>query len=254
MCGRYGFGNPARLGTLPLGVELPPLTPRFNITPAQAVPLVRETVQGRDAVLARWGLVPFWADDPSIGNRMANARGDTVATKPSFRAAFRQRRGIMPADLFYEWQPLPGQKIKQPWCIGLPDRAPFGLAALWEQWTPRGQPLADAEAAPLLTCALITTEPNALMAPIHDRMPVLLHPEDFERWLNTATPLEAVQALIRPWDGPMVAWPVSTAVNSPRVDDPALIEPVEPRRHTPPAGDAPKDNARDLGMGSLFDE
>lgn len=243
MCGRYGFGNPARLGTLPLGVELPPLTPRFNITPAQAVPLVRETAQGRDAVLARWGLVPFWADDPAIGNRMANARGDTVATKPSFRAAFRQRRGIMPADLFYEWQPLPGQKHKQPWCIGLPDRAPFALAALWEQWTPR-EPrsahtgLADAAPTPLITCALITTEPNAVMAPIHDRMPVLLHPDDFDRWLNPATPLDAVQALIRPWDGPMVAWPVSTAVNSPRVDDPALIDPIEPHRPAAPHGDA----------------
>ena len=106
MCGRYGFGNPARLGTLPWGVTLPEFAAHFNLTPSHEVPLVRETGPGhdsvRDAVMARWGLVPFWADDPAIGNRMANARGETVATKPSFRAAFKQRRGLMPLDLFYE--------------------------------------------------------------------------------------------------------------------------------------------------------
>lgn len=222
MCGRYGFGNPARLLTLPLGTALPPLEPRFNITPSQPVPLVRETPAGREALMARWGLVPFWADDPAIGNRLANARGETVAEKPAFRAAFRQRRGLMPADLFYEWQPLPGQKIKQPWCIRLPDAAPFAMAAIWESWRPKD----DREAPPLVTCTLITTDPNDTMRPIHDRMPVILEPADYEAWLDPATSTTTLQALIRPYRGAMHAYPVSTQVNSPRFDDPQCAEPL----------------------------
>ncbi|HYW32746.1 MAG TPA: SOS response-associated peptidase, partial [Gemmatimonas sp.] len=136
MCGRYGFGNPARLSELPLGAALPPSVPRFNIGPMQSVPLVFED-GGRQATMARWGLVPSWADDPSIGNRLCNARGDTVAEKPSFRSAFRSRRGLMPAEFFFEWQVIEGQKIKQPWCIALEDGEPFVFAALWERWTPK---------------------------------------------------------------------------------------------------------------------
>ncbi|MBL0171278.1 MAG: SOS response-associated peptidase [Gemmatimonadaceae bacterium] len=222
MCGRYGFGNPARLGTLPFGAALPLLTARFNLTPSQPVPLVRETSGGRDALLARWGLVPFWADDPSIGNRLANARGDTVATKPSFRAAFRQRRGLMPVDLFYEWQVIAGQKVKQPWCIRLPDDEPFAFGAIWEQWTPKHDPGAE----PLITCAIITTEPNAVMAPIHDRMPVIMPPDHYEAWLDPSTRPAVAQSLVQPYAGPMLAWPVSTRVNSPRTDDAECITPL----------------------------
>ena len=226
MCGRYGFGNPARLGELPLGVELnvalPALSPRWNVTPSQAVPLVRETPSGREALMARWGLVPFWADDPSIGHRLANARGDTVAIKPSFRAAFKQRRGLMPADLFYEWQPLEGMKTKQPWCLRMPGEAPFAMAALWETWTPKDAP----EAEPLVTCCLITTDPNDTMRPIHDRMPVILHPADYDAWLNSRTPVPILQKLLRPYEGPMQALQVSTYVNAPRHEGPACAEPV----------------------------
>ena len=222
MCGRYGFGNPARLGTLPFGTALPSLDARFNITPSSSVPLVRQTATGRDALMASWGLVPFWADDPSIGHRLANARGDTVAAKPSFRAAFRQRRGLMPADLFYEWQVLEGQKVKQPWCIRLPDATPFAFGALWERWTPKTSP--DAE--PLISCTIITTEPNALMATIHDRMPVIVAPDDYDVWLDPSTPPAVAQSLIRPWGGPLEAWPVSTRVNAPRHDDAACLEPL----------------------------
>jgi putative SOS response-associated peptidase YedK len=227
MCGRYGFGNPARLGKLPLGVDLslalPDLAPRWNVTPSQPVPLVRETPAGREALMARWGLVPFWADDPSIGNRLANARGDTVATKPAFRAAFKQRRGLMPADLFYEWQPLEGVKVKQPWCMRMPGDAPFAMAALWESWTPKD----DRDASPLVTCCLITTEPNNTMQPIHDRMPVILDPADYEAWLDPATSTTTLQGLIRPYHGPMHAYPVSTHVNSPRFDDPECAVPLQ---------------------------
>jgi putative SOS response-associated peptidase YedK len=213
MCGRYGFGNPARLNELPLGVMLPPSVPRFNVGPMQEVPFVLQEGGERSATLARWGLVPFWADDPTMGARMCNARGDTVAEKPAFRSAFRSRRGLMPAEFFYEWQPLEGQKVKQPWCIALDNGEPFAFAALWERWRPKTAPEGEGEAAPLTTCAVITTEPNATMAPIHDRMPVILKPEDFEEWLAPETTIARARALVRPYDGPMRAWKVSTRVN-----------------------------------------
>ncbi len=224
MCGRFGFGDPARLGLLPLGVTLPPLTPRFNVAPSQPVPLVRQQGGVRDACLARWGLVPFWADDPAIGNRLVNARSETAHEKPAFRAAFRHRRALIPADLFYEWQPVPGGKGKQPWCIGLPEGAPFVMAALWEQWVPRAAP----GTAPLVSCCLLTTGPNATMAPIHDRMPVILPPADWDAWLDPATPAAALAPLLRPYAGPMVAHRVSTLVNNPRHDDPACRTPLPP--------------------------
>lgn len=222
MCGRYGFGNPARLGILPLGVDFPGLPARFNVAPSQAVPLVLHDRGARQGVMARWGLVPFWADDPAIGNRLANARGETVATKPSFRGAFKSRRGIMPADLFYEWQTLAGQKVKQPWCIRMADDRPFAMAALWERWVPKAQPDAD----PLLTCCIITTDPNSTMVPLHDRMPVILHEADYEEWLDPATPPARAQRLIVPFAGPMRAYPVSTYVNAPRNEGPACAEPL----------------------------
>lgn len=222
MCGRYGFGSAAGLSQLPLGVVLPELTPRFNVAPSQSVPLVVQGKSGRRAGMARWGLVPFWADDPSIGNRLANARGDTVASKPSFRAAFKQRRGLMLADQFYEWQPLPGEKVKQPWCIRMADDGAFAMAALWERWTPKDTP--DAE--PLVTCCIITTEPNSTMVPIHDRMPVILHPNDYDAWLDPATAPETAQALIAPYSGPMRAFKVSTYVNAPRNEGPACADPL----------------------------
>lgn len=222
MCGRYGFGNPARLGTLPLGVALPALEPRFNVAPSQQVPVVLHDQHGRHAAMARWGLVPFWADDPAIGHRLANARGDTVASKPSFRGAFKTRRALLPADRFYEWQVVAGQKLKQPWCIGLPDEAPFCFAGLWERWRPK----ADPDGEPVLSCCLITTEPNDTMAPLHDRMPVILPPEAYDAWLDPATPATAAQALIRPYAGPMRAYPVSTYVNAPRNEGPACSAPL----------------------------
>jgi putative SOS response-associated peptidase YedK len=222
MCGRYGFGNPARLGELPLGVTLPPAVPRFTIGPMQSVPLVFETRDGRNATMARWGLVPAWADDPSIGNRLCNARGDTVAAKPSFRSAFKARRGLMPAEFFYEWQVIEGQKVKQPWCIALEDGEPFAFAALWERWTPKADPGAE----PLVTCAVITTEPNVVMAPIHDRMPVILHRDDYARWLDPATPASLASTLVRPYDGAMRRWRVSTRVNKVGNEGGANIEPL----------------------------
>ncbi len=208
------------MGTLPFGTALPLVRARYNLAPTYDVPLVREDAAGRDALIVRWGLVPFWADDPSIGNRLANARGDTVATKPSFRAAFKARRGLMPADLFYEWQVIQGQKVKQPWCMRLPDAEPFAFGAIWERWTRKDDP----DATPIVTCAIITTEPNDVMRPIHDRMPVIIAPKDYDAWLSPKTKLDAAQALVRPYDSAMEAWPVSTRVNTPKFDDEQLIE------------------------------
>jgi len=223
MCGRYGFGNPARLSELPFRANLPPSVPRFNIGPMQSVPFVLQEGTHRHAVMAKWGLVPIWADDPSIGNRMCNARGDTVAEKPAFRSAFRSRRGLMPAEFFFEWQVLERSKVKQPWCIALEDGEPFAFAALWERWRPKGNP--DAE--PLVTCAVITTEPNATMAPIHNRMPVILKPGDYEAWLAPEASPVHTHALLRPYDGPMRAWKVSTRVNKIGNEGGENIRPLE---------------------------
>ncbi|MCA0376594.1 MAG: SOS response-associated peptidase [Gemmatimonadetes bacterium] len=240
MCGRYGIANPARLTALPLGVTLPDyLEARFNIAPSSAVPLLTEERDGRHLRAARWGLVPFWADDPAIGNRLANARAESVATKPSFRQPFQKRRGLMLADLYYEWQVVPGRKSKQPWCVRLPGDAPFAMAALWERWRPKTQP--DAE--PLVTCCVITTDANEAMQVIHDRMPVIVHERDYARWLDPDTPGEEAQALLTPWTDALVTWPVSTRVNMPSFDDPQLLEPVTPRAARPgdDTGDTPPD-------------
>ena len=227
MCGRYGFGNPARLSELNLGVSLPPLEPRYNVAPTQDVPVIYTSKSGeRRAQMARWGLVPYWADDPSIGSRMINARGDTVRTKPAFKWAFKFRRALMPADLFYEWQALPGTKVKQPWCIRMADDAPFAFGALMERWKPKD---ALAEVNPLMSCAIITTEPNELMEPLHDRMPVIIKPENFGRWLDPDTSEDDAATLIKPYDGAMRAFRVSRYVNAPQRDDIQCIqeEPVE---------------------------
>jgi putative SOS response-associated peptidase YedK len=223
MCGRYGFGNPARLGELPFNVPLPDLEPRWNVAPGQLVPLVLEEPEGRRAVMARWGLVPEWAADPSIGNRLINARGDTIRVKPAFQKAFRSRRGLMPADLFYEWQAVAGSRTKQPWCIRLPGDAPFAFGAIWERWLPTG---AEPPVEPLVTCALITTAPNEVMAPIHDRMPVIVPPGAFTTWLDPRTREEDAFALLAPFAGELRAYPVATIVNATKNDDARCIESI----------------------------
>lgn len=222
MCGRYGFGNPARLGTLPLGVTFPALAPRYNVAPSQAVPLVLQEGDTRELRMAKWGLIPFWAEDPGIGHKLANARAEGIASKPAFRAAFKKQRGLMPADLFYEWQVVPGHQGKQPWCIRMPDDEPFVMAALWDLWQPKHDPIAD----PVLTCCVITTDANATMEPIHHRMPVILPLSDVDAWLNpVTTPAEAAR-LLRPYEGPLNAYQVKTWVNATRNDDPQCATPL----------------------------
>lgn len=204
------------------GLAKPPhLEPHFNIAPSQSVAVVREQPEThqRELALLRWGLIPFWADDPSIGNRMANARSETAATKPSFRRAFRSKRCLVVADGFYEWQKKDGKK--QPYYIRLKNGQPFGIAGLWERW--------DKEGTSIETCTILTTDANDLMMPIHDRMPVIIPPDQFDIWLDPAVHDEKVLSkMLRPFASEnLTAYPISTLVNNARNDVAACIEPVE---------------------------
>jgi putative SOS response-associated peptidase YedK len=221
MCGRYTLRTPANVlvkqFNLPGLVELPE---RFNIAPTQSVLGVRAGEdEPRAAALFRWGLVPSWAKDPAIGNRMINARAETVASKPAFRAAFKRRRCLILADGFFEWQKQ--GKTKQPFYMHLDDQQPFAFAGLWERWGKSEEPIDS--------CTIITTEPSELMRDIHDRMPVILEPADYELWLDPEFEnYEYLGSMLRPYlDERLVAEPVSSHVNNPRNDNPQCVE-VQP--------------------------
>ncbi len=223
MCGRYTLHSRLNLLLQQFAVEAgPEWAPRYNVAPTQMAPIVRMRPDGgpRELVPLRWGLVPSWAKEVSIGNRMINARAETVATKPSFRSALRRRRCLVPTDGYFEWKKTPHGK--QPYYIRLQAETPFAMAGLWEHWH-AGQ--SDA----LQTFTVITTESNEATADIHDRMPVILAPEDYETWLDPDLQApEPLLALLRPFESSeMKLDPVSTRVNSPRHDDPSCIE-VQP--------------------------
>ena len=216
MCGRFTLtASPDQLASLFELPQEPVVVPRYNIAPTQPVAVVRMSPQNasREWALTYWGLVPSWSKDPSMGARMINARSETVTEKPAFRAAFKRRRCLVPANGFYEWQKL--GKGKQPFYITTPDGAPFAIAGLWEYWEGAG-------GSALESCTLLTTSANTLMAPLHDRMPVIVAPEDYAQWLGTGrdeTPqaLNQLQHLLRPYaDDGLVAFPVSTYVNNTR--------------------------------------
>lgn len=219
MCGRFTLRTPT-----PVLIEQFRLDeaidrgPRYNIAPSQDIAVVRQAADGTRVMNALWwGLAPSWAKDPGIGNRMINARSETAAEKPSFRAAFKRRRRLIPADGFYEWVKGAG-KQKQPYLIEMADAAPFALAGLWEHW-PRGAQSGDPER--IETCTILTTEAAGRMAEIHDRMPVILSPNDYDPWLDAkveeAGPLEY---LFEPFPSEELSFnPVSTHVNNPRNDD-----------------------------------
>jgi putative SOS response-associated peptidase YedK len=214
MCGRFALHARPEVVALQFALgAVPPLAPRYNIAPASEILVVRE---GGAAAL-RWGLVPRWAKDPAAGARMINARAETVAGKPSFREAYRRRRCLVPASGFYEWRR--SGPAKQPFYVRPAAGELFAFAGLWERW--------EGPDGPLETCAVITTQANEVMAPIHDRMPVIIPPGDHSRWLDCA-PRNDVGALLRPCDpGSILAHPVSRAVNSARNDSPELILPLE---------------------------
>ena len=191
-------------------------TARFNIAPTQTVPIVANRPR-RAIELARWGLIPSWVDDPAIGNRLINARGETLAAKPAFRDAFARRRCLVPADGFYEWQRA--GKRKQPYFIHKASRRPFALAGLWDRWrSPEGDWI--------ISFTIVTCAPNPLVAELHDRMPVVVAPEDFDRWL-TREPVEpeALADIIAPVDP--TGWTTEAVgewVNRPDHDGPECIE------------------------------
>lgn len=216
MCGRFAFYSPAEATAALFGATgTLDLDPRYNIAPTQNVAAVRNREDdGRELVALRWGLVPFWARDPSIGNRMINARAETVAEKPAFRAAYRRRRCLVLADGFYEWRREGTLKI--PWYIARAREEPFAFAGLWENWQSKET------GETLETATLITTEANEFLAPLHHRMPVILEPDRAERWLAGDDELIGTARQ----DCPRLrAWPVDRRVNNARNEGDELIEP-----------------------------
>lgn len=234
MCGRYtqlaAWSELVALYRITAVGPPPNLPARYNAAPTQMLPVVRPTADGgRELLVMRWGLVPFWAKDLKFGAKTINARAETVQRLPSFRAAFRTRRCLVPADGFYEWRKRPDGG-KQPYLIRPATPAPFAFAGLWETW--QGD-----NGVTVLSFTIIVTVAKAFLAPIHDRMPVILDPSDYDRWLDSAQPPEAAQSLLVPYPGPMTVVPVSHAVNNVGNDDPRCLAPVGDATTGSKAGD-----------------
>ena len=219
MCGRFTLATAPEIIAefFELSVK-PDWPPRYNIAPTQAIATIVQAGSERVFALRRWGLIPPWAKEASIGARMINARAETVASKPSFRSAFRMRRCLVIADGFYEWAKF--ARGKQPHYIRMADEAPFAFAGLWERWDGCGNAVES--------CTIITTTPNDLVRKIHDRMPVILHPQDYDRWLDLQDDdVTRREALLRPYPAErMKACAVGVRVNSPARDDPQCVAPL----------------------------
>lgn len=217
MCGRFALKAPSSQLATRFGLDhVVELAPRYNIAPGTDIPTIRHSPEGKRVMhLLRWGLVPHWAKDPSIGAKLSNARGETLTDKPSFRDSFKRRRCLVPADGFYEWKTE--GRLKQPYFFSLKTGEPFALGGLWESWRmPDGNVLR--------TCCLITTGPNEIMLPVHDRMPVIVAPNDYEAWL-TGESAEA-QDLIKPYPTvEMQAWAVGRRVSKSGEEGADLILP-----------------------------
>ena len=222
MCGRFTLTiDPYHLQqAFPWAVIPEDLPPRYNIAPSQPVAVIPNTGDNTLSMY-KWGLIPSWSKDPAIGDRMINARSESLAEKPSFRNAYRRRRCLILADGFYEWKQDPGMKSKQPVYIRLIDSVPFAFAGLWEIWK-------SPEGAEVRSCTIITTQPNSLLEPIHNRMPVILPPASYSSWLvpEDRQPAQLNDLLIPYPASEMMASPVSRMVNIPQVDSPDLIKPV----------------------------
>ncbi len=220
MCGRFALATDKNVLEMLYDIEMRgELTPRYNIAPSQdALSLRLSPGDGkREPVYLKWGLVPFWSDDPSIGNRMINARAETAPEKPSFRSAFKKRRLLIPATGFYEWKKE--EDARQPYYICRKDGRPFSLAGLWERW--------DRGKEPLETFTILTTEPNDLVAPLHNRMPVIISGNDYDSWLDPGTAPAALQDLLKPYPPEeLTAYPVSRRVNNPANDVPEVLDPI----------------------------
>lgn len=225
MCGRYTLSSKGDELALMFDLtEIPAVLPRYNLAPTQEAAVVRVERAGdpRRLDLLRWGLIPYWAKEASIGNRMINARSESVAEKPAYRFSFRKQRCLIPADGFYEWKKE--GKAKQPYLIRRKDAKPFAFAGLWARWQ-------EPDKGPRDTFTILTTDANELIRPLHDRMPVILDPKDFDLWLDPKIEdRDRLQPLLAPFDsGQMDTFPVSRAVNSPAYDSADCIAPlVEP--------------------------
>jgi putative SOS response-associated peptidase YedK len=226
MCGRFARKSTQQVLADWFGVELedmPWFAPSYNVAPQSVQPVVRlnRDSADREFALMRWGLVPFWAKDAKFGYSTINARAEEVAAKPAYREAFKRRRCLVPADAFYEWQRI-DKKTKHPFAFALKSGEPYALAGLWDRWQPK-------EGEALETFTILTTDPNALMEPVHNRMPVILEPRDYTRWLDSGDPARAPVDLLRPYPAEnMTAWPVSDRVGNVRNHDPELLESREP--------------------------
>ncbi|HLT25968.1 MAG TPA: SOS response-associated peptidase [Zeimonas sp.] len=223
MCGRYVLYGPeeAILEGFSLQ-ELPPFGPRYNVAPSTPVLAIRTDRRARRRVAEtmRWGLVPHWAKDPSIGARLINARAETIATKPAFRDAFRRGRCVIPANGFYEWKTIdaPGRRRRQPYYVHRADGGLIAMAGLYDRH--------DGPEGPVRTCCIVTTKANAVAAQTHDRMPVLLDRDGVDRWLDPDAQPDALQALLEPCPDDWLALRmVAPAVGDPRNEGAALIEP-----------------------------
>ena len=224
MCGRFTLASdPETLIQTFIDFKIPTnLSPRYNISPTQDVASVPNTPEKR-VEFFHWGLIPSWAKDPKIGNRMINARSETLAEKPSFRNAYKRRRCLILADGYYEWQKIPGDRAKQPVYIRLKSQKPFAVAGLWETWQ------TEAMDEPLRSCTIITCPPNTLLKEIHHRMPVILPQNAYAEWLAPdQRSADVLQPLLIPYpDEEMEAYPVSRFVNRPMNDSPECIAPLE---------------------------
>lgn len=223
MCGRYTLTSSVGELSERFGLDEAPsgLAPNYNVAPTQSVAAVLRD-ESRRLEMFRWGLVPSWAKDPAIGNRMINARSETAHEKPSFRSAFKRRRCLLPADGFYEWKrESDGSGGKQPFHIRMESGEPFAFAGLWESW--------DGGDGEVLSCTILTTQANAMMQDIHHRMPVILPADRYEAWLDPEAEKQELLSMLEPYsEGGMEAYPVSRFVNKPSNNGPRCVEPAEP--------------------------
>ncbi|MGA2570385.1 MAG: SOS response-associated peptidase [Terracidiphilus sp.] len=223
MCGRFARRSTREVLADWFGVdleELPPFAPSYNVAPQSVQPVVRlgRDTGEREFALLRWGLVPFWAKDAKIGYSTINARAEEAASKPAFREALRKRRCLVPADAFYEWT-RSDPKNKQPFAFALRSGEPYAFAGIWERWTPK-------KGEALESFSILTTDANEVLEPIHNRMPVILEPKDYKRWMEPAALERLPVDLLRPFPAEqMIAWAVSSRVGNTRNNDPELLEP-----------------------------
>jgi putative SOS response-associated peptidase YedK len=224
MCGRYRLSRRKQLvdeyfGSVSGEEEW---NPRYNVAPTQTVPVIRQNPKEpvRELSLMRWGLVPSWAKDSSVAAMMINARSETASTKPAFRDALKSRRCLIPADAFYEWQKT--GKAKQPYCFEVDEGELFAFEGIWDRWK-------DPSGNALETCSILTTSPNAVTSPVHDRMPVILDPDSYDLWLDPGMKdVSAVSELLKPCDARLMrCYPISTRINHVANDDEECSAPVE---------------------------